>query len=210
MEVEVTYDNNTKAIITSGFTVTGTNTNTTVGTRNLTVTYQGKTTTVAYTWVTKQPTSIQLVGSPVNKYVRTEIGPNWNGATLRVTYNNGTTASFSPETYWSNKWSTGNDSSGRYRSPDDDGNYSFQFSYTYGGKTVTTSYGYTVGPITGRILRTTYEYWDISTIATRADTLNAGETITVYKQSDGAGAWYWLQANPPGTYVLIDNIQLVK
>ena len=209
MEVEVTYNNNTTEIITSGFTVTGTNTNTTVGTRNLTVTYQGKTTTVAYTWVTKQPTSIQLIGSPVNKYVDNEIGPNWNGATLKVTYNNGTTASFSPDSCWSNKWSVGSDTQGRYRAPGN-GNYSFQFSYTYSGKTVTTSYNYTVQPITGKIIRTTYEYWDMSTSAVIADTLKTGETVTVYRQSDEGGSWYWIQPSSPYTYVLVKDVQLVK
>ena len=207
MEIEVTYNSGKKEIVTSGYKVY--DDNRTIGKRDVTVEYGGCFTTIQYEWVTKQPTSIQLIGSPINKYVRTEIGPNWNGATLKVTYNNGTTASFSPESCWSNKWSTSNDIYGRYRSPNSDGNYSFQFSHTHGGKTVSTSYSYKVGPLTGKAIRNTNELFDMDVSLPTGDVFKTGKTMTVYKQSDEEGSYYWLGSNGY-RYVVSADVQLVK
>ena len=207
MEIEVTYNSGKTEIVTSGYKVY--DDNRTVGKRDVTVEYGGCFTTIQYEWVTKQPTSIQLIGSPINKYVKTEVGPNWNGATLKVTYNNGTTATFSPESCWSNKWSTSNDLYGRYRSPGSNGTYSFQFSHTYGGKTVSTSYSYTVGPLTGRAIRNTNELFDMDVSLPTGDVFKTGKTMTVYKQSDEEGSYYWLGDNGY-RYVVSADVQLVK
>ena len=207
MEIEVTYNSGKTEIVTSGYKVY--DDNRTVGKRDVTVEYGGCFTTIQYEWVTKQPTSIQLIGSPINKYVRTEVGPNWNGATLKVTYNNGTTATFSPESCWSNKWSTSNDLYRRYRSPGSNGTYSFQFSHTYGGKTVSTSYSYTVGPLTGRAIRNTNELFDMDVSLPTGDVFKTGKTMTVYKQSDEEGSYYWLGDNGY-RYVVSADVQLVK
>ena len=207
MEIEVTYNSGKTEIVTSGYKVY--DDNRTVGKRDVTVEYGGCFTTIQYEWVTKQPTSIQLIGSPINKYVRTEVGPNWNGATLKVTYNNGTTATFSPESCWSNKWTTSNDLYRRYRSPGSNGTYSFQFSHTYGGKTVSTSYSYTVGPLTGRAIRNTNELFDMDVSLPTGDVFKTGKTMTVYKQSDEEGSYYWLGDNGY-RYVVSADVQLVK
>lgn len=207
MEIEVTYNSGKKEIITSGYKVY--DENRTIGKRDITVEYGGCFTTIQYEWVAKQPTSIQLIGSPINKYIITEVGPNWNGATLKVTYNNGTTATFSPESCWANKWDTSHDSYGRYRSPTAMGNYSFQFSHSNGGKTVTTSYSYTVGPVTARALRNTNELFDMTVSLPTGDVFKAGETITVYKQSDEGGSYYWLR-DYGYRYVVSADFQLVK
>ena len=207
MEIEVTYNSGKTEIVTSGYKVY--DDNRTVGKRDVTVEYGGCFTTIQYEWVTKQPTSIQLIGSPINKYVKTEVGPNWNGATLKVTYNNGTTATFSPESCWSNKWTTSNDLYRRYRSPGSNGTYSFQFSHTYGGKTVSTSYSYTVGPLTGRAIRNTNELFDMDVSLPTGDVFKTGKTMTVYKQSDEEGSYYWLGDNGY-RYVVSADVQLVK